>query len=158
MRGVSRSKAGFAGLCMLGLCAPGLAQLSEPLPVSARSPEDYVSLRERPLFSPERRAPQKLTVLPADPLPVREEVVETKQEAVVQQEETAVEAPDWVLVGVVRSSRIDSATFRSPSLSNAFSMRKGESRNGWTLADVRSTEVVLDSEGGQALIRFPTVQ
>ncbi len=159
MRRMSRSGSGLALLCVLSLCGPVLAQLSE-LPVSARSAEDYMALRERPLFSPEREAPKVIVAVPAEPtLPAVLPEPEPETEAVVEQEvEVAAEAPDWQLVGLVRSSSIVSATFRSPNLSNAFSLRKGESRDGWTLADVRSTEVVLHAEGVEALIRFPTLQ
>ncbi len=63
-------------------------------------------------------------------------------------------APDWQLVGVVRSARLNSATFIAPAESAAFTLRTGESREGWTLKDVGQFEVRLDGAGGRASLRF----
>lgn len=153
---MSGIRAILPGLCLFVLCGSGLAQLSDTLPVSARSPADYVALRDRPLFSPERQAPRIVVAVPAET--ITPEVLPEPAPEVFVEQDVVMEAPDWELVGLVRSSRIVSATFRTPNQSNAFSLRKGESRDGWTLADVRSTEVVLDGEGGQALIRFRSLR
>ena len=136
---------------------PAMTQLSEPLAVSERTPEDYVALRELPLFSPERRAPVKFEPEEVEPPALIEPPVEIEVED-IPEAEIEFSPPQWELVGVVRSTRLVIATFRAAGVESAFSLRKGESRDGWTLAEVRGSEVVLDGEGGQPLIRFRSLQ
>ncbi|APH73474.1 hypothetical protein [Aquibium oceanicum] len=144
---------GILGAAALGGSA--VAQLPTPLAVSERTPADYLSLRELPLFAPDRRAPKKFEPVEI-PAPV---VVEPPAEIEIAAEpEVEFTPPEWELVGVVRSTRLVIATFRAEGAEGAFSLRQGESRDGWTLADVRGSEVVLDGEGGQALIRFRSLQ
>jgi hypothetical protein len=118
---------------------------TEKLSVRERLVSDYAALRDRPLFSPDRTAP--IAFVAAEPEPV------------VMQPEPAPEpppaaAPDWQLIGIVRSERLNSATFTSPTEMAAFTLRTGESREGWTLKAVGQFEVKVDGAGGRASLRF----
>ena len=123
-----------------------LAQDDAERAIASRLPQDYVSLRQRPLFAPDRRPP-------APPL------VEAPQPVVQPEPEPepvkVVTAPYWELIGVVRSQRITSAVFRAPAEATTFSLRPGESRDGWTLAEVGRFEVSLRNGDGHAKMRFP---
>lgn len=129
-------------LLALPLAVP--AAVAQELPISARMAIDYRALRERPLFAPDRRAPQ--IVAP----PIEEPVAE-----VVAAPPPPAAAPDWELVGLVRSERVNSALFRAPGGQSEFTLRKGETRDGWTLTDIGRFEVTLDSSHGRASVRFP---
>jgi len=121
--------------------------MEESLSVRERPLSDYAALRERPLFSPDRTAPTKFVA--PEPEPV---VVEPEPEP--EPEPIPAAAPDWQLIGVVRSGRFNSATFISPAETNAFTLRMGESREGWTLKVVGQFEVKLDGAGGRATLGF----
>lgn len=136
----------------LGLALLALAFASPPvwsagvLAIRARLVTDYSALKERPLFAPNRQAPmtfaapepEPVAAPPPPPLPP-----------------PPAAAPDWQLVGLVRSENLNSATFTSPGLAAAFSLRAGESRDGWTLTEVGRFEVTLDGAGGRASLGFP---
>ena len=136
---------------LLGLAAtgPALAQFVEGQAVASRKAGDYTALRQRPLFSPDRAAPipfaapaEIAVVAPPEPEPPP----------------PAASAPDWKLVGLVRSSRVNSAMFKADGAEAAFSLRMGESRDGWTLTEVGRFEVTIDSGDGRASVSFPTMQ
>lgn len=120
---------------------------SDSLSVRERPLNDYAALRDRPLFSPNRTAP--IPFVAADPEPV---IVEPEPEP--EPEPPPAAAPDWQLVGIVRSQRLNSATFTSPAEIAAFTLRMGESHQGWTLKAVGQFEVKLDGAGGRAALRF----
>lgn len=133
----------FAALAASSSLSFGAEQLS----VRERPLSDYAGLRDRPLFSPDRTAP--VPFVAAEPEPV---VVQPEPEP--EPEPPPAAAPDWQLVGVVRSARFNSATFVTPAESAAFTLRTGESREGWTLKVVGQFEVKLDGAGGRASLRF----
>lgn len=118
----------------------------EKLSVRERPLSDYAALRDRPLFSPDRSAP--VAFVAAEPEPV---VVQPEPEP---EPPPPAAAPDWQLVGIVRSSKLNSATFTAPTEIAAFTLRTGESREGWTLTAVGQFEVKLDGAGGRASLRF----
>ncbi|MBZ9855238.1 hypothetical protein LB566_15635 [Mesorhizobium sp. CA13] len=118
---------------------------TEALPIRKRPVSDYAALRDRPLFSPNRTAP--IPFAAAEPEPV---VMPPEPEP----EPPPAAAPDWQLVGIVRSERLNSATFTTPAELAAFTLRTGESREGWTLKAVGQFEVKLDGAGGRASLRF----
>ncbi|MEI5681345.1 MULTISPECIES: hypothetical protein [unclassified Mesorhizobium] len=120
---------------------------TEKLSVRERPVSDYAALRDRPLFSPDRTAP--IAFGAAEPEPV---VVQPEPEP--EPEPPPAAAPDWQLVGIVRSERLNSATFTTPAEMTAFTLRTGESREGWTLKEVGQFEVKLDGAGGRASLRF----
>ncbi|MCG7505106.1 hypothetical protein [Mesorhizobium retamae] len=120
---------------------------TEALSVRKRPLSDYVALRDRPLFSPNRSAP--VAFVAPEPEPV---VVQPEPEP--EPEPPPAAAPDWQLVGIVRSSRLNSATFTAPAETAAFTLRTGESREGWTLTAVGQFEVKLDGAGGRASLQF----
>ncbi len=120
---------------------------TERLSVRERPLSDYVALRDRPLFSPNRSAPVAWAA--AEPEPV---VVLPEPEP--EPEPPPAAAPDWQLIGIVRSSKLNSATFTAPAEMAAFTLRTGESREGWTLTAVGQFEVKLDGAGGRASLRF----
>lgn len=119
---------------------------TETLSIRERLVSDYAALRNRPLFSPDRTAP-----IAFEPEPV---VMQPEPEPEPEPEPPPAAAPDWQLVGIVRSERLNSATFTAPAEMVAFTLRKGESREGWTLKEVGQFEVKLDGAGGRALLRF----
>lgn len=127
--------------------SPNLSFGTEALSVRERLVSDYAALRDRPLFSPDRTAP--IAFGAAEPEPV---VVQP--EPVPEPEPPPAAAPDWQLVGIVRSARLNSATFTAPAVEAAFTLRTGESREGWTLKAVGQFDVTLDGEGGRASLRF----
>lgn len=136
-----------------------LQTLSPPAPAGAnfglRSAQDYIAIRQRPLFAPDRSAPrampdsESLVEIPVEQPPIEEEVVPEPTPFV----ETA---PDWQLVGLVRSQSLNSAMFRKVGEADGFSLRRGESRDGWRLSEVGRFEVVLENENGQARLAFPS--
>ncbi|HWK63616.1 MAG TPA: hypothetical protein VNS34_01675 [Rhizobiaceae bacterium] len=121
---------------------------AEKLSVRERLLSDYAALRDRPLFSPDRTAPTAFGA--AEPEPV---VMQPEPEPEPPPPPPAA-APDWQLVGIVRSERLNSATFTTPAETAAFTLRTGESREGWTLKAVGQFEVKLDGAGGRASLRF----
>lgn len=137
-----------AAALALVLAAPALAQTADDLPISARTPADFKALREMPLFAPDRSVPVIMEA-PEAPPPVME--VEAPPPPPPP---PAATAPDWQLVGLVRSDRMSSAMFRSAS-EPEFTLKKGESRDGWTLVEVGRFDVTLDSGSGRASMRFP---
>lgn len=116
------------------------------LAVRARLAADYAALKERPLFAPNRQAP--ITFGAPEPEPVAAPPPPPPPPP-------PAAAPDWQLVGLVRSEKLNSATFTSPGLAAAFSLRAGETRDGWTLTEVGRFEVTLDGAGGRASLGFP---
>ncbi|WP_343313452.1 hypothetical protein AAIB41_11255 [Brucella sp. BE17] len=119
----------------------------ENLSVRERPLSGYAALRDRPLFSPGRSAP----ILYAAPEP---EPVVVVPEPEPEPAPAPAAAPDWQLVGIVRSERLNSATFTSPAEVTAFTLRRGETHQGWTLKVVGQFEVKLDGAGGRASLRF----
>lgn len=115
--------------------------------VRKRPVSDYRALRERPLFSPDRAAP--VTFMAPEPEPVVEQ-----PPAEPPPPPPPAAAPEWKLVGIVRSATLNSATFTSPTEIAAFTLRTGESRESWTLKEVGQFEVKLDGAGGRASLRF----
>lgn len=120
---------------------------TENLSVRERPVSDYAALRDRPLFSPNRTAPVPFVAFEPEPI-----IVQPEPEP--EPEPPPAAAPDWQLVGIVRSARLNSATFTSPTEIAAFTLRTGESREGWTLKAVGQFEVKLDGAGGRASLRF----
>ncbi len=119
---------------------------TEALSVRERTVSDYSALRNQPLFSPDRSAPVAFVAPEPEPVVVQPEPPPPPPPPAA--------APDWQLVGVVRSARLNSATFTSPAQAAAFTLRTGESRDGWTLKVVDQFEVKLDGEAGRASLRF----
>ena len=118
---------------------------TETLSVRERLVSDYAALRDRPLFSPARTPPIALGAPEPEPVILP---------PVPEPEPLPAAAPDWQLVGIVRSQRLNSATFTTPHGVEAFTLRAGESREGWTLKVVDQFEVKLDGAGGRASLRF----
>ena len=119
--------------------------------IGARLPEDYSALRERPLFAPDRRGPVPFAPPPVVEPPPPPPSPEPEPLPVVQPEA----APPWQLIGVVRAPGNNSALFRDDFSTTIFTLRQGEDRDGWTLAEVDRFEVALDSTHARAFIRFP---
>lgn len=117
------------------------------LAVRARLATDYTALKERPLFSPNRQAPVTFSEPEPEPVAAAPEPPPPPPPPAA--------APEWRLVGLVRSEKLNSATFTAPGVEAAFNLRTGESRDGWTLTEVKRFEVVLDGAGGRASLRFP---
>lgn len=138
-----------AVLLALGLMPAGAAAGPEgELAIGARPASAYVAIRQRPLFSPDRLPPAA-----AEPEPVVEEEVEVQLPP--PEPPAAALPPDWELVGVVRSERLNSATFRKAGSPASFNLRKGETVDGWTLAEIGRFEVFIDNGEGRARIGFP---
>lgn len=138
---------------LLSMAAAGvaLAQPAQDLPISAKAATDFTALRQRPLFAPDRSVPPPIAPVEAAP------VVEAPPPPPPPPPPAAT-APDWELVGLVRSDRINSAMFRSRGTPPEFSLRQGESRDGWTLTDIGRSEVTLDSGQGRASLKFATAK
>jgi hypothetical protein len=117
-----------------------------------RLPGDYFAIRERPLFAPDRSpprlAPQGMEEDEAE-LPAEVEWEPPEELPLVE------DAPDWVLVGLIRSQGLNSAMFRKPGETASFSLRKGEALDGWLLAEIGRFEVYVENESGRARLAFP---
>lgn len=133
-------------MMLAAVAASSSLSFAETLSVRERSVSDYAALRNRPLFSPNRTAP--IAFVAAEPEPV---VMQPEPEP---EPPPPAAAPDWQLVGIVRSARLNSATFTAPAEIAAFTLRTGESREGWTLKAVGQFEVKLEGAGGRASLRF----
>lgn len=114
--------------------------------VRKRPVSDHSALRDMPLFSPNRAAPVAFVAPEPEP-------VVTQPEPEPEPPPPAA-APDWQLVGIVRSEKVNSATFTTSADMAAFTLRTGESRESWTLKEVGQFEVKLDGAGGRASLRF----
>jgi len=130
------------------LAAPVSAQqAAQPLAIRSRLASDYVALRERPLFAPDRSPPfLEMT----EPEPEIAAAPEPEPEPLPD-----AAPPSWELMGVVRSTRVNSAMFRAHGEEKPFSLRQGESREGWTLSEIGRFSVFLENGEGRASIRFP---
>lgn len=120
---------------------------AEVRPVRKRPVSDYTALRDMPLFSPDRTAP--VSFVAPEPEPV---VIQPEPEPEPPPPPAA--APDWQLIGVVRSGKVNSAIFTTSADMTAFTLRTGESRESWTLKEVGQFEVKLDGAAGRASLRF----
>lgn len=137
-------------ICLLAAAVPLSAQTGGERAVGSRLAQDYAALRERPLFSPDRKPPTRIAEAPAP------EAVEPEPQPEPElPKATPEQAPQWQLIGVVRSERLRSALFRANHDNSVFSLRRGESRDGWTLTSVEPFEAVLDSSHARAFMRFP---
>jgi hypothetical protein len=105
------------------------------------------SLRNRPLFSPTRTAPQPEPEPLPEPEPVEPDDLEPSEPPA---EMSAF--PEWMLIGIVRSSSVNRAIFRLNEGAETFSLASGESRDGWTLSTVSRSSVTLENAGGLAEI------
>lgn len=117
-----------------------------------RELRDYVAIRTKPLFAPDRSPPR----MPEPTLPPEPVLAEPELPPLPPAEEEIVleTVPDWELVGMVRSNRLHSAMFRKFGEADSFSLRRGESRDGWTLDEIGRFEVVLRNDQGQARLTF----
>jgi len=138
---------------MLALASVGgvVAETVRDMPISAKVPGDFTALRQRPLFAPDRSVPPPIAIIEAAP------VVEPPPPPPPPPPPVAT-APEWELVGLVRSDRLNSAMFRSRGTPPEFSLRQGESRDGWTLTDIGRAEVILDNGHGRASLKFATAK
>ena len=119
-----------------------------------RRAQDYIAIRQRPLFAPDRTPPRAL--------PEIEEVV------VIPDEQPAVEeaipelaplveaAPDWLLVGLVRSPSLNSAMFRKVGEQTASACAAAKVATAGSSPEVGRFDVVLENENGSARLGFPS--
>lgn len=138
---------GLAAILALGLMPAGAAGAEGELAIGARPASAYAAIRQRPLFSPDRlppafAAPEAVVEEEAAPLPPPEPPA-------------AAAPPNWELVGLVRSERVNGATFKKAGDPVPFNLRKGETLDGWTLAEIGRFEVFIDNGEGRARIGFP---
>ncbi len=137
---------------------PGLAvddALLPPLtgnPLAGLKLSDLQATRNRPLFTPSRRAPRPATnanannsasssTQPADP--------ETKQAP--DPEETA-KAGQFVLMGVVKGDSERLALLRHKATGELLRLREGDIFDGWSLDSLESDRVHLSKGGLQEVI------
>ncbi|MFC3722062.1 hypothetical protein [Neoaquamicrobium sediminum] len=116
--------------------------------VRTRLADDYQAIRQRPLFSPDRKPPAVI-----EPVPFVEE--ETEYVIPPEAAPAPVAAPNWELVGLVRSERLNRAIFRKAGSPIFFDMLKGETLDGWTLSDVGRFEVFVENGQDRLRIGFP---
>jgi hypothetical protein len=102
--------------------------------------ESLTATRERPIFSPSRRAPP--SVAQAAP-----------QTQLTRQ--TEPNRPLLTLVGTVAEGREGIAVFRDESTKNIVRMRTGESHLGWTLSTVGRREVTMARNHDTATLVIP---
>lgn len=116
--------------------------------VRTRLADDYQAIRQRPLFSPDRKPPAIV-----EPVPFVEE--EIGYVLPPEPEPISVTQPNWELVGLVRSERLNRAIFRKAGSPIFFDMLKGETLDGWTLSDVGRFEVFVENGQERLRIGFP---
>lgn len=138
-----------AAIVLLASVVPHGVRAAEVAPVSSRQPADFTALRQRPLFAPDRSAPAA---------PVEEQEPTPMEEPPPIEAMPAPSAPDWELIGLVRSSEVNRAVFRARGMEPPFSLRLGDSREGWTLTELKRFEAILDSDHGRATLRYRTGQ
>jgi general secretion pathway protein N len=101
--------------------------------------------RERPIFSPSRRAPPPAVVgLP--PEPVRPLVV---------QKSAQPERPLLALVGTVTGETEKIAVFVDETSKNVVRLKTGENHTGWILRSVNGREAVLQKDSDTAVLTLP---
>ena len=99
--------------------------------------------RERPLFSPTRRAPMPPAVAPPPEPP---KIVAAPPEP---------EQPALSLVGIVAGHGEGYAVFISTSNHDIVRLRTGEGRDGWVLRSVSGREAVLEKNNQTAVVELP---
>lgn len=96
------------------------------IPLSA-----LTATRERPLFSPTRRAPAPVVanapIVPQPPPPAP----------------AIVEHPDLILIGTVTGEAHDLAVFVDPATHKTVRLLSGQNHNGWVLQSVEAKSVTL---------------
>jgi hypothetical protein len=95
--------------------------------------------RERPIFSPSRRAPPSALAAPQQQAPGKNDP----------------NRPLLTLVGTVADGRDGIAVFRDESSNNILRMRTGESHLGWTLSTVGRREVTMARNHDTATLVIP---
>lgn len=120
-----------------------LAPIGNPLwavPLKALS-----ATRERPIFSPSRRAPPPAVVgLPQEPV-----------RPLVVQKPAQPERPLLALVGTVTGETEKIAVFVDETSKNVVRLKTGENHTGWILRSVNGREAVLQKDGETAVLALP---
>jgi hypothetical protein len=101
--------------------------------------------RERPLFSPSRRAPPPVPEHGAYSPPVRQ-----------PPRETPPERPQLSLVGTIVGRAAGFGLFVDPATKVVVRLKTGKAYRGWVLRTVREREVVLEKNHLSATITLPT--
>ncbi len=130
--------------------APGTAGKDTPTSTSANPlwaiPLGTLSAtRERPLFSPSRRAPAPPAVPAVRVEPVKPVYVPMEPEK-----------PQLSLVGIVSGISDGYAVFLSATTHDIVRLKLGEGHEGWILRSVKGREAVLEKNHQTAVIGLPT--
>lgn len=113
---------------------PASGELLPPPPPK----EEYLSVKERPLFLPDRRPPPEEE--PAEEAPTAPEV--------------AAELDQLDLNAVLITPALVSAWVRAPSQAELVRLRLGDEFQGWTVQQIEPSRVVLERQGSQGALEL----
>lgn len=135
-----------AGTATIRIEADYTAAISQPLggnPLWAIPLKELAATRERPIFSPSRRAPAPAAATaPYVPSPQPVKPAEP-------------ERPQLSLVGTIAGDKEGFGIFLDRSASTVFRLKTGEQYKGWFLREVRSRETVLEKGDKTATLALP---
>ena len=123
--------------------APDMSQTSGRNPLAAVPLDELTATRERPIFSPSRRAPSLALDLAspfAPPQPAKP---------------PEPERPELSLVGTISGYTGGFGIFLDRSTNIMLRLKEGEAHKGWTLSAVRGRETVLEKAGKTTTLALP---
>jgi general secretion pathway protein N len=134
---------------------PGAPTLpSDPPRLIRREPEGnplwavplstLTATRERPLFTPARRAPAPAVAGPVAPPPPPPPSVPSEPER-----------PQLVLVGAIASGSEGFAVFLDRATNNVIRLKTGQDHDGWVLRSVKGREAVLQKDKQTTTLALP---
>jgi general secretion pathway protein N len=100
--------------------------------------------RERPLFTPARRAPAPAVAGPVSPPPPPPPPAPTEPER-----------PQLVLIGAIASETEGFAVFLDRATNNVVRLKTGQDHGGWVLRAVRGREAVLQKDKQTTTLALP---
>lgn len=123
--------------------APDTGQTTGGNPLGATLLNELSATRERPIFSPSRRAPSPALDLPSSlAMPRSAKAPEP-------------ERPELLLVGTIAGDKGGFGIFFDRATNIVFRLKGGESHKGWTLRAVRGRETVLEKGGTTTTMALP---
>jgi len=128
-----------------GLAVPGPAAAPEPSgnPLWGIPLKDLTFTRERPLFTPSRRAPTAPVayVAPAKP--------------VVASKTAEPELPKLTLIGVILGEKDGIGVFIDDTTREVIRLRKNEGHDGWVLRTLQGRQATLEKATSTAVLVIP---
>jgi general secretion pathway protein N len=121
---------------------PATSEIPSGNPLWAIPLKELSATRERPIFSPSRRAPAPVVATAPNVPPQPAKPVEP-------------ERPQLSLVGTIAGDNESFGIFLDRSVNTVLRLKLGEAHKGWVLREVRSREIVLEKGDKTATLALP---